>query len=90
MSWTRPQTRLSTCIGIAPVNKTTTQHIWAKRLRPHICLLMASQVRKGGWWLSGAMTLNHFSCCGIPPRNKCIKDVSVEALCVLKMECIHI
>lgn len=36
--------RLS-CIDIAPVNKTT-QHIWAKRLRPHICLLMASRVTR--------------------------------------------
>lgn len=34
------------CIDIAPVNKTTTQHIWAERLRPHICLLMASQVTR--------------------------------------------
>lgn len=42
----RKKKRLS-CIDIAPVNKTT-QHIWAKRLRPHICLLMASRVTR---WL---------------------------------------
>lgn len=34
------------CIDITCVNKMTTQHIWAKRLRPHICLLMVSQVTR--------------------------------------------